>query len=122
MEKLGDTSMSQSQVLGAIDEWLGLKLAKESKTALDTAECMRVFARTGNNLGQAIAYAEHLFKQQGTIQLMTGHKSKGLEFPLVYHLDPQIIGDGPQDKNLRYVIQTRSSNEYFEIASEAVEW
>jgi DNA helicase II / ATP-dependent DNA helicase PcrA len=122
MEKLGESSMSQAQVLSAIDEWLGLKLAKESKTALDTAECMRVFARTGNTLAQAIAYAEHLFKQQGTIQLMTGHKSKGLEFPLVYHLDPQIIGDGPQDKNLRYVIQTRSSNEYYEIESEAVQW
>jgi DNA helicase-2/ATP-dependent DNA helicase PcrA len=122
MEKLGESSMSQAQVLWAIDEWLQLKLAKESKTALDTAECMRVFARTGNTLAQAIAYAEHLFKQQGTIQLMTGHKSKGLEFPLVYHLDPQIIGDGPQDKNLRYVIQTRSSDQYYEIESEAVEW
>ena len=122
MEKLGDGSMSQAQMLIAIDEWLGLKLAKESKTAVDTAECMRVFARSGSNLAQAIAYAQHLFAQQGTIQLMTGHKSKGLEFPLVYHLDPQIIGDGPQDKNLRYVINTRSSDTYYEIESNAVEW
>lgn len=122
MEKLGDSSMNQVGVLSAIDEWLAAKLAKESKTATDTAECMRVFARTGNTLAQAIAYAEHLFKQHGTIQLMTGHKAKGLEFPLVYHLDPQIIGDGPQDKNLRYVIQTRSSDQYYEIESEAVEW
>ena len=53
---------------------------------------------------------------------MTGHKSKGLEFPLVYHLDPQIIGDSAQDKNLRYVINTRSSDTYFEIESEKVEW
>ena len=122
MEKLGDESMNQAGVLDAIDEWLGLKLAKESKTAVDTAECMRVFARTGSTLAQAIAYAQHLFAQQGTIQLMTGHKSKGLEFPLVYHLDPQIIGDGVQDKNLRYVINTRSSDTYYEIESEAVEW
>lgn len=122
MEKLGDSSMNQAGVLDAINEWLALKLTKESKTAVDTAECMRVFARTGNTLGQAIAYAQHLFAQHGTIQLMTGHKSKGLEFPLVYHLDQHIIGDGPQDKNLRYVIQTRSSDQYFEIASEGVEW
>jgi superfamily I DNA/RNA helicase len=122
MEKLGEPSLNQAGVLSAIDEWLGAKLAKESKTAVDTAECMRVFARTGSNLEQAIAYADHLFKQHGTIQLMTGHKSKGLEFPLVYHLDPQIIGDGPQDKNLRYVIQTRSSDQYYEIESESVEW
>lgn len=122
MTKLGEPELSQSQVLSAIDEWLVAKLAKESKTAADTAECMRVFARTGSTLAQAIAYAEHLFKQHGTIQLMTGHKSKGLEFPLVYHLDPQIIGDGAQDKNLRYVINTRSSDTYFEIESEKVEW
>ena len=122
MEKLGDLSMNQAGVLSAIHDWLAAKLAKESKTAADTAECMRVFARTGNSLAQAIAYAQHLFAQHGTIQLMTGHKSKGLEFPLVYHLDPQIIGDSPQDKNLRYVIQTRSSDQYYEIESEAVEW
>jgi hypothetical protein len=122
MEKLGNCSMTQTQTLDVIDEWLALKLAKESKTAADTAECMRVFARTGTTLAQAIAYAEHLFKQHGTIQLMTGHKSKGLEFPLVYHLDPQIIGDSPQDKNLRYVIGTRSSDTYYEVASENVEW
>jgi len=122
MSKLGDESISQAQTLSAIDEWLAAKLAKESKTAADTAECMRVFARQGSSLAQAIAYAEHLFKQHGTIQLMTGHKSKGLEFPLVYHLDPSIIGDGPQDKNLRYVINTRSSDTYYEIDSAAVEW
>lgn len=122
MEKLGDENLNQAGVLSAIDDWLELKLAKESKTAEDTAECMRVFARSGSNLGQAIAYADHLFKQHGTIQLMTGHKSKGLEFPLVYHLDPQILGDSPQDKNLRYVIQTRSSDTYLEIASKNVQW
>ena len=122
MTKLGDESMDQVDVLAAIDEWLELKLAKESKTAEDTAECMRVFGRSGSTLAHAIAYADHLFKQHGTIQLMTGHKSKGLEFPLVYHLDPQLIGDGSQDKNLRYVINTRSSDTYYEITSEGVEW
>lgn len=122
MKKLGDDSMDQAGVLASIDEWLAAKLAKESKTAADTAECMRVFARTGSNLGQAIAYAEHLFKQHGTIQLMTGHKSKGLEFPLVYHLDPLLLGGGSQDKNLRYVINTRSSDTYYEVESATVEW
>lgn len=122
MRKFGDDSLSRQAVLDAIDEWLELKLARESKTAHDSAECMRVFARHGANLGQAISYAEHLFKAHGPIQLLTGHKSKGLEFSTVYHLDPYLIGESPQDKNIRYVISTRSSDRYYEIASNEIEW
>ncbi len=48
---------------------------------------------------------------------MTGHKSKGLEFNTVYHLDPWLIGDDEQELNLKYVIGTRSADSYFEINS-----
>jgi ATP-dependent exoDNAse (exonuclease V) beta subunit len=122
LRKLGDESLSQTQALSAVEDWLEAKLAKESKTAPDMAECMRIIIRQGSSLGTAVAYAEHLFKQRGAIQLMTGHKSKGLEFPLVYHLDPKIIGESPQDRNVRYVIQTRSSDKYFEIDSSTIQW
>lgn len=122
MRKFGDDSLPRSGVLDAIDEWLAAKLARESKTAEDSAECMRVFARHGSNLGQSIGYAEHLFKAHGPIQLLTGHKSKGLEFSTVYHLDPYLIGESPQDKNIRYVISTRSNNRYFEIDSQSIKW
>lgn len=122
LQKLGPESLSQAQTLSAIDDWLELKLAKSAKTAKDMAECMKIIVKHGTTLGTAISYAEHLFRQRGAIQLMTGHKAKGLEFPLVYHLDPHVIGDGQQDKNLRYVIQTRSSNEYHEIASDTIQW
>lgn len=122
MQKLGDASLSQASALAAVDDWLELKLAKGSKTAKDMAECMKIIVRQSDSLGQAVSYAEHLFKQRGAIQLMTGHKAKGLEFPLVYHLDPHVIGEGPQDRNLRYVIQTRSSDRYFEISSDTINW
>jgi ATP-dependent exoDNAse (exonuclease V) beta subunit len=119
LRKLGEPEISQQQASVAVDDWLE---AKDSKTAPDMAECMRIIIRQGSTLGTAVAYAEHLFKQRGAIQLMTGHKSKGLEFPLVYHLDPQIIGESPQDRNVRYVIQTRSSDRYFEINSSTIQW
>lgn len=122
MRKFGDDNLSRYGVLDAIDEWLAVKLSRESKTAEDSAECMRVFARHGANLGQAISYAEHLFKAHGPIQLLTGHKSKGLEFSTVYHLDPHVIGNSPQDRNIKYVIQTRSSSHYYEIDSNSIEW
>lgn len=124
MKKLGDESMSQASLLSAIGDWEAEKLAKESKSAPDMAECMRVFARNGENLGQAIRYAEHLFKQQGRLHLSTIHKAKGLEWDNVYHLDPWLVRKHPDDqnKNLDYVASTRSANRLTEIDSEMIEW
>lgn len=122
MKKLGDSSMSRSQTLSAIGAWLDEKLSRESKTADDMAACMRVFAEHGATLGQAISYAEHLFQQRGTILLTTGHKAKGLEWPVVYHLDPWLLGEHEQDLNLRYVINTRSADRYYEINSGNIKW
>lgn len=122
MTKLGSVDMSQAQTLSKIDDWLEAKLAKESKTAEDYAECMRVFARHGSTLGTAIAYAEHLFKQEGTIRLLTGHKSKGLEFEHVYHLDKHILRDKGQDRNIHYVIDTRSKDRLTYISTDSIQW
>lgn len=120
MKKLGAQEMSRDMTISAINAWEEEKLAKESTTAADMAACMRVFASHANTLSGAIAYAEHLFKQSGTIRMMTGHKSKGLEFPIVYHLDPFLCRDNEQDMNLRYVINTRSKDKYFEIDSDRI--
>lgn len=122
MRKLGDDSLSKASLLSAIADWEAERLAKESTTAADLAACMRVFAETGANLAQAIGYAEHLFAQKGKIQLLTGHKAKGLEFETVYFLDPFLCREEEQDQNLRYVIQTRSMNNLFEIDSRNIEW
>jgi len=122
MKRLGSEDMSRSQTLSAIAEWEAEKLDNDSKTAKDMAECMRVFARHGDSLGQAMAYAEHLFRQKGSITLLTGHKSKGLEYPYVIHLDPWICSDTEQDNNLRYVISTRSQDQLVEIDSLRIKW
>lgn len=122
MKRLGAENLPKESVLFAIDDWLAQKQAKESKTANDLADCMRVFANVGANLGQAIAYAEHLFKQAGKIQLLTGHKAKGLEFDTVYHLDPWLCREDEQDQNLRYVITTRSKDRLFEVNSNQIQW
>jgi DNA helicase-2/ATP-dependent DNA helicase PcrA len=115
MRRLGDDNTKQEALLNAITHWESEKIAKGSTTAQDIAECMRVFARTGRTLSQAIAYAEHLFKQSGSITLLTGHKAKGLEWPIVYHLDPFLLRPDEQDLNLRYVILTRAMETYYEI-------
>jgi superfamily I DNA/RNA helicase len=122
MRKLGDAEMSAGATVSAIDGWLEERLARGSNTASDLADCMKVFASHGSSLSTAIAYAEHLFAQKGTIRLMTGHKAKGLEFPTVYFLDPWLCREDEQDQNLRYVIQTRSMDRLFEIDSRNIKW
>ena len=71
----------------------------------------------------AKAALDKVFNTSGPIKLMTGHKAKGLEFDTVYHLDPWIIKDerGDQEKNLRYVIQTRAKEAYYEIDSKGIQ-
>lgn len=121
LSKLGDESLSRPQLLRRIAEWEDERLSLDSKTASDTADCMRLFATNADSLGGAIAYAKHLFAQAGgTVRFMTGHKSKGLEFEHVYHLDPHIISERGQDPNLRYVIDTRTSDLLSYINSEKI--
>lgn len=117
LHKLGEDGDKQEEVLDAIDKWEAEKISKGSTTAKDIGDCMRVFARTGTTLRRAVAYAEHLFKQVGSIQLLTGHKAKGLEWNTVYHLDSWLLHTDEQDLNLRYVITTRAMETYYEINS-----
>lgn len=117
MRKLGNGDEKRGEVLGLIEQWKQSKIEKGSKIAIDIAECMAVFASHGEDLDQAIRYAEHLFNQKGSIQLMTGHKSKGLEFDNVYFLNSYLCTDEEQDLNLKYVIQTRSKDRLYEIDS-----
>lgn len=122
MRKLGAEDDSQERVRAAIADWQSEREAKGSATARDLADCMRVFASHGATLGLAVAYAEHLFKQTGSIKLSSIHKAKGLEWNCVYHLDPWLLRDTEQDANLHYVAITRSMNQYYEIDSEAIKW
>jgi len=122
MNKFGPDTMKQEQVVDAIERWRQDKLAVESTTASDTADCMRVFACFGKTLSEATGYAEFLFKQRGPVTLTTGHKAKGLEWERVYHLDPFLIrvDKEEQEKNLSYVITTRSANELYEVETKDI--
>ena len=119
LTKLGDESLSRVQVLDAISHWEAERDSLDSKSARDTAECLRVFARHGSTLGQAIAYARHIFEStDGEIRFMSGHRSKGLEFDRVYHLDADTIRSGGQEDNIKYVIDTRSKETLTYISSD----
>ena len=119
LNKLGPDTLTQVQTLDAISHWESERESLDSKTATDTAECMRVFARHGRTLAQAIAYAKHIFEAtEGEIKFMSGHRSKGLEFDRVYHLDADSIRPGGQEDNIRYVIDTRTKDSLTYITSD----
>lgn len=121
LSKFGPKSMPIGQVFDKIREWGEEKKRKARNKGKieDQMACLRIFAEQGQNLGDAMAYADHIFSQQGPIQLMTGHKSKGLEFDTVFFLDPGLLRiDEQQDKNLKYVIQTRAKRELYYVRSE----
>lgn len=109
LSKLGPETLTQTQALSAIDEWLALRDSLDSKSASDTAECMRVFVRHGKTLSAAIAYAKHIFSStSGEVRFLSGHRAKGLEFDHIYHLNQDDIKKGQgQESNIAYVIDTR---------------
>ena len=116
MRKFGMGGMPRNEVIEAIERWRDEKAAKarNPEKVYDQAACLMVFARAekATTLGEAIAYAEYIFASQGPIQMMTGHKSKGLEYDEVFFLDEHLVQKGnpeqPQEDNLYYVIQTRA--------------
>jgi hypothetical protein len=124
LRKIAAEGDSQADMLLKIDAWRDARLATSNAPATthDTAECLKVFVGWGKDVDQACRYAEHIFKQQGAITLTTGHKAKGKEWDVVYHLDSHLLGRDDQDLNLKYVIQTRSADVMYEITTQETLW
>jgi hypothetical protein len=84
MRKLGPPTLTRNQIGTALDAWMKRELdkAKRAETVYDKYECLEVLCLRpdANNLGQAIAFAEDIFKRSGAIQLLSIHKAKGLEW------------------------------------------
>jgi len=119
LKEFGDTSMSREELIAHLDRWRQVKLAEgklSEATIEDRYTCLVVFAQAAETLKGAIAHAEKLFSSEGSIELLSGHKSKGLEWPDVFHLDPWRIPskfargreEKEQELNLEYVITTRA--------------
>lgn len=125
LKKFGSPGLSQDKVHDMIDAWEKEKKRKsrnEAKVA-DTADCLRIFADQGKNLGDAIAYAEHIMSAKGPIQMLTGHKAKGLEWDDVFVLDKHLVkvDRDEQEKNLLYVMITRAKSNLYYVESEGFE-
>lgn len=93
----------------------------------DRVECLRAVLEDAEarDAGSMRRIVGDLFaKEDGLVTLGSGHRSKGLEWDIVLHIDPWRLpskqarkaeasgDDGPmkQEKNLRYVVETRTKH------------
>lgn len=115
MKKLGKPTTTRDNAMAALDRWKNqeLKRARPSGEGriLDQAACLATIIQVTESLGDAIAYLDHLLARPGRVHLMTGHKSKGLEFENVWFYNSSLCNmKEEQDRNLRYVIETRAKS------------
>ncbi len=113
LKKLGKPDLPQEAALAAFDLHAHKLRTRYKNSAFinDKLACMSFFLAEAPSLGLAIANAERILTLEGPIQLLTGHKSKGMEYENVFFLDEHLIDSnrgGAQEDNLRYVICTRA--------------
>lgn len=99
----------------------------------DRKECARTIILESENLGEAMDLCDTIFDSANPgLVLTSGHRSKGFEWSSVYHLDPFRLpskyaiqqaqagypGQLLQERNLLYVIETRTKHNLTMIALE----
>lgn len=95
--------------------------ANKAEGITDKFECIIAVAEAKKpaTLSELVNELSFLFaKDSGLVTLATGHKSKGLEWDNVIHLDPWRIpskyaktkSEIEQEQNLRYVLETRTKH------------
>ena len=124
MAKLGKKATPKAEALEALVRWEAAELAKAKDGAKgrvkDMTACIEVILAEVSFLGEATTYLDHLLAREGRINLMTGHKAKGLEFDSVFFLDQQLCRmKYEQDQNLKYVIETRAKTRLVYVTSES---
>jgi len=137
-----DAEVCREKIIEWRDKEISLARAnnKEERVAIlhDRAECLLAVVNSQNVLtsGQLRDTLVRMFEPSSiAITLSTGHKAKGLEWPIVIHLDPWRVpskfaikaneAGNPiplqQDFNLRYVIETRSQQVLINANLEAMQ-
>lgn len=123
LESLGAPNMRQVDCILALSRYKAekeIKLRKQSaKDSLaERCECLLVFIEHADTLLGATLLAKEVFNYEGKVDLATGHKAKGAEWPDVFILDPDLIGDAGQELNLAYVLATRAKRSLTYITTE----
>ena len=116
-------------------------IAKKHEAAIETlddqAECLDILSDDARAVGDILANIKTIFESNGRVILSTIHKAKGLEFPRVYLLDPDLMPSKwalraaerdpsrqwmvDQEYNLLYVAITRAASELYFIPARGLQ-
>lgn len=121
MKKLGKPTLGRDEALASLRGWTASTKQRQRDHAQvdDQAMCMQIFIEATSSLGDAMALAENVMNRDGRIYLMTGHRSKGLEYETVFFLDSHLCQvKRDQDANIKYVIETRAKERLVYVTSE----
>jgi len=138
-----EDSLPITTFISGMNEWLDKECAiatandkpERVDKLTDQVECLRATIEGANpsSVGDLRAVLQRVFsKDNGQVMLSSVHQAKGLEWPLVVHLDPWRIpskqstfaaanGDPRpliQENNLRYVAETRTKHTLVEADAE----
>lgn len=126
-----EDSIPAATVIAKIDEWLTTEMSKArvsdnpaaAEKFADKAESLKAIIDSAScqNAGQLRRQIDHLFARENTqVVLSTIHRAKGLEWPVVIHLDPHRLPSKyavrkggralEQEANLKYVCETRTKH------------
>lgn len=120
---LNDYAIKQKQRLEAFGR------DDEADLLMDRIEAIEHIAESVDYVIEVIFKIEAMFSDTddtNAVRLMTGHKSKGLEAPTVWHLRPDLCpskraktaAQQKQEMNLLYVMGTRGRQEYLYVEKE----
>lgn len=105
------TARAKTWLTAKLEPKPGVKLTSGRRAFLqdqhDTVIALATSASTEDGT-ELEAYISRLFSDEtAPLVFSTGHKAKGMEWPTVIHLQPELVLEEP---NIAYVIETRSSN------------
>lgn len=122
MKKLGKPKLTRDEALASLKGWIASAKTRQRDHNLvdDQALSMQIFIEATETLGDAMALAENVMNRSGRIYLMTGHRSKGLEYENVFFLDSHLCNvKRDQDANIKYVIETRAKDKLVYVTSDS---
>lgn len=114
-----DQNLSGKVLQSTIKAWAQGELSlcggnhAKKQRIIDRYDCLSGLVETNFSLtaGKLCDLIHEMFSDSSAlITFATGHKSKGLEFPSIIHLEQKLIGEGEQEANLNYVINTRAKH------------
>ena len=93
------------------------RLNSKSAAVIEKIDCMETLLAEHGTAIAVCSFLSKLKSMRGAITLITGHKSKGLEWDNVYFLEPDSIKLS-QAENLAYVIITRAKKNLYYVRTD----